>query len=232
MHNIFDLLSANSYPGRGIVIGTTKDGLNSVVAYFIMGRSQNSRNRIFVPAENGGLKTEAHDASLMTDPSLIIYSPVLCFEGATIVTNGNQTDTIYEHLTNNESFESALRTREFEPDMPNYTPRVSGILQPDGSYKLSILKTTDGESCLRFFFEYPLLPGQGHFICTYTGDGDPLPSFASEPITVSIEDEFSFWAGKLWESLDHDNKVSLLVRSIPLNGDEPETIIFNKNTGD
>ena len=135
-------------------------------------------------------------------------------------------------MMNGGSFESALRTREFEPDTPHYTPRVSGILQPDGSYKLSILKTTDGENCLRFFFEYPPIPGQCHFISTYMSDGNPLPSFENEPITISIDDEFALWAGKFWNSLDPDNKVSLFVRSIPLSGGEPGTIIFNKNTGD
>lgn len=232
MQSIFELLRANVYPGRGIFIGTAADGRSSVVAYFIMGRSQNSRNRIFAATEDGGLKTQAFDESLVTDPSLIIYSPVRLYEGATIVTNGDQTDTIYEHLAKGGSFESALRTRAFEPDAPNNTPRISGILAPDGSYKLSILKTEDETNCLRYFYEYPPIPGQGRFISTYKGDGDPLPSFEGEPVAVELNIGPWDFGRKLWESMNFDNKVSLFVRAVPLDGGEFETIIYNKNMGD
>ena len=182
------LLRANPYPGRGIVLGSSPDGNKSVIAYFIMGRSENSRNRVFVETPDG-IRTQAFDPSKMTDPSLIIYAPVRVFGTDTIVTNGDQTDTIREGLAAGKSFAEALATRTFEPDEPNYTPRISGLVQKNGAYTLSILKSADGDptSCRRYFFDYEApLAGQGHFIHTYMGDGTPLPSFQGEPEQVSI----------------------------------------------
>lgn len=226
------LLRANSYPGRGIVLGKSPDGKKAVMAYFIMGRSENSRNRIFVETEDG-IRTQAFDPAKMTDPSLIIYHPVRQVGRGTVVTNGDQTDTIRDALLAGQSFAAGLRTREFEPDAPNYTPRISGLLAPDGSYKLSILKSANGDPtrCQRFFFEYNApLAGQGHFIHTYMGDGDPLPSFEGEPeqiaITAASAQEF---AGLIWESLNADNKVSLFVRYLDIATGETETVIRNKH---
>ena len=226
------LLRANSYPGRGIVLGKSPDGKKAVMAYFIMGRSENSRNRIFVETEDG-IRTQAFDPTKMTDPSLIIYHPVRQVGRGTVVTNGDQTDTIRDALLAGQSFAAGLRTREFEPDAPNYTPRISGLLAPDGSYKLSILKSANGDPtcCQRFFFEYNApLAGQGHFIHTYMGDGDPLPSFEGEPeqiaITAASAQEF---AGLIWESLNADNKVSLFVRYLDIATGETETVIRNKH---
>lgn len=234
MNNLFELLSANTYPGRGIMLGRSTGGADAAIAYFIMGRSENSRNRIFVP-DGEGIRTQAHDPAKLTDPSLIIYSPVRLCEGRTVVTNGDQTDTICESLPSGRSFESALRTREFEPDAPNYTPRISGIVEPDGSYKLSILKSAGGDpsQCLRFFFEYPSpVAGTGHFISTYSGDGDPLPSFSGEPVEVAVGSDIREYAQRLWDSLNSDNKVSLFVRGIELSSGKTETIIFNRQEGD
>ena len=223
-------LAGNSYPGRGIVIGQSADGKNAVIAYFIMGRSVNSRNRVFVE-EGAGIRTQAHDPAKLSDPSLVIYAPVRVLGEDTIVTNGDQTDTIYDFLKEGKTFEEALRTRTFEPDGPNYTPRISGLLSPDGSYKLSILKAADeaGTGCLRQTFEYPGQPGLGHFIHTYKCDGDPIPSYEGEPTPVFIEGDIDAFTASLWENLNEDNKVSLFTRFIDLETGKAETRIVNKN---
>ena len=224
------LLRGNPYPGRGIVLGSSPDGEKSVIAYFIMGRSENSRNRVFVETPDG-IRTQAFDPSKMTDPSLIIYAPVRVFGTSTIVTNGDQTDTIRDFLEKGLPFEQALRTREFEPDGPNWTPRISGLLSPDGSYKLSILKAADeaGTGCLRQTFEYPGQPGLGHFIHTYKCDGNPIPSYEGEPTLVAIEGGIDDFTASLWENLNQDNKVSLFVRTIDLATGATDTRIVNKN---
>ena len=226
------LLRANPYPGRGIVIGSSPDGDKSVIAYFIMGRSENSRNRVFVETPDG-IRTQAFDPSKMTDPSLIIYAPVRVFGTSTIVTNGDQTDTIREGLAAGKSFAEALATRTFEPDEPNYTPRISGLVQKNGAYTLSILKSADGDpaSCRRYFFDYEApLAGQGHFIHTYMGDGTPLPSFQGEPEQVSIPCQTpQEFAQLLWDSLNEDNKVSLFVRYIDRRMGDWDTVIYNKH---
>ncbi|NLY71468.1 MAG: phosphoribosylglycinamide formyltransferase [Clostridiales bacterium] len=227
-----EILKNNSYPGRGIVIGITPDSKHAVIAYFIMGRSINSRNRVFV--EDGeGIRTEAHDPSKMTDPSLIIYSPVQVLGDYTIVTNGDQTDTIYDYINAGKTFEQALNTRSFEPDEPNFTPRISGLLnRNERNYKLSILKSNNGnpKSTLRFYFNYQNpLPGQGHFIHTYKKDGSPLPSFEGEPIAVLIDNDIDVFTCEIWDSLDFENKVSLFVRYINLSSGEYITRIINKN---
>ncbi len=229
-----EYLRSNSYPGRGIVIGKSPDGKHAVTAYFIMGRSENSRNRVFV--EDGeGIRTQAFDPSKLSDPSLIIYAPVRVLGNKTIVTNGDQTDTVYEMMDRQQTFEQALRTREFEPDAPNYTPRISGILHVgDGSYNyaLSILKSSDGnpDACSRYLFAYSNpVNGEGHFIHTYMGDGNPLPSFEGEPKRISIEDDMDAFAEKIWNSLDEDNKVSLFVRYIDIETGSYTSRIVNKN---
>lgn len=234
MRNVEELLRANPYPGRGILLGRSADGKNGVIAYFIMGRSENSRNRIFV--EDGqGLRTEAFDAAKVTDPSLIIYHPVRVHDQTTIVTNGDQTDTIYDFLENGKSFQAALRTRTFEPDAPNYTPRISGVLKRKKgklSYRLSILKSAGGNhrSVQRFFFEYQKpLAGEGHLIHTYRCDGNPIPSFEGEPALVSIPDDLDAFAETIWNGLNADNKVSLFVRYIDLHTGSARTRIINKN---
>lgn len=207
-------LSTNTYPGRGIVLGVTPDGKNAVAAYFIMGRSVNSRNRVFVQ-EPDGIRTEAHDPSLMKDPHLIIYHPVREAGCGLIVTNGDQTDTVWEYLARGESWEAALRTRMFEDDGPNWTPRISGLLAQSGSYKMSILKSADAEGtdCARFFYEYPGIPGLGHFIHTYVCDGNPvIPTFRGEPERVAMDDDIDAFTAMLWENLNPDNKISLFVR--------------------
>ena len=224
-------LSTNTYPGRGIVLGKSKDGKKAVIAYFIMGRSVNSRNRIFEENDRGGIRTKAFDESKMEDPSLIIYNPVLKFEDKTIVTNGDQTDTIYDCFANGKCYIHALRTREFEPDAPNYTPRISGVVKPNGDYNLSILKSNNGEpQCVRYFFEYPATAGLGHFIHTYKCDGDPIPSFEGEPTPVEIGDEsIDDFTKMVWDNLNEDNKVSLFTRYINLETGAEETRIINKN---
>ncbi len=227
-------LQSNSYPGRGIVIGKSKDGRHAVTAYFIMGRSANSRNRVFV--EDGqGIRTQAFDPSKLEDPSLIIYAPVRVLGNKTIVTNGDQTDTIYELMDKQQTFEQALRTREFEPDAPNYTPRISGIMHVENgkySYAMSILKSNNGnpESCNRFTYayEYPI-PGEGRFIHTYKCDGNPLPSFVGEPKLVEIGDDIDAFTDMIWNSLNEENKVSLFVRYIDIKTGTYETRIVNKN---
>ena len=224
------LLKNNTYPGRGIVIGTDAAGEHAVIAYFIMGRSSNSRNRIFV-AEGEELKTQAFDEAKLEDPSLIIYYPVRVIDGKTIVTNGDQTDTVRDALRLGGTFESALRTRRFEPDAPNFTPRISGIVEADGSYKLSILKSADGNPAYdrRYFFEYGAEKGIGQFIHTYRCDGNPIPSFAGEPETVAIEGDIDTFTADVWNSLNQDNKISLFVRYIDIKTGETETRIINKN---
>ncbi len=227
-------LKENEYPGRGIVIGRSADGSKAVTAYFIMGRSENSRNRIFV--EDGeGIRTEAYDASKMEDPSLIIYAPVRVLGNKTIVTNGDQTDTIYELMDKQQTFEQALRTREFEPDAPNYTPRISGILhveQGTYSYALSILKSANGNpaTCNRYTFAYnDCLAGEGRFLHTYLGNGSPLPSFEGEPKLVKIEGDIDSFTDMVWNNLNEDNKVSLFVRFIDIATGEYESRIVNKH---
>ena len=232
--NLFKELDTNSYPGRGIVIGRSADGKYAVTAYFIMGRSSNSRNRIFVE-DGDGIRTQAFDESKLEDPSLIIYAPVRVLGNTTIVTNGDQTDTIYDGLDMGKTFEESLRNREFEPDAPNYTPRISGIMEVSSgnfSYALSILKSDNGnpEQCLRYTFSYDSpLAGEGHFIHTYMKDGNPLPSFEGEPKFVSIEGDIETFTKKLWESLNFDNKVSLFVRYIEIGTGLTKTKILNKN---
>ncbi len=229
MTDLMKDLRENSYPGRGIVIGKSQDG-KMVIAYFIMGRSENSRNRVFI-TDGDGIKTKAYDESKMVDPSLIIYSPVRVIGDTTIVTNGDQTDTIYDYLKEQKSFANALRTREFEPDAPNFTPRISGVVTGD-SYKLSILKSAegDGESCRRYFYEYENAKnGVGHFIHTYKCDGNPIPSFEGEPVKVAVNGDIDEFSSSLWENLNSDNKVSLFVRFIDTNTGKYETKIFNKH---
>lgn len=227
-------LKENSYPGRGIVIGKSPNGKFAVTAYFIMGRSENSRNRVFA-TEGEGIRTQAFDPSKLVDPSLIIYAPVRVLGNKTIVTNGDQTDTIYELMDKQQTFEQSLRTREFEPDGPNYTPRISGIMHvEDGKYNyaMSILKSNNGnpESCNRFTYTYENpIAGEGRFIHTYMHDGNPLPSFEGEPKLVAIEEDIDDFTNTLWNSLSDDNKVSLFVRYIDIATGEYETRIVNKN---
>ena len=234
--NLYEYLGGNEYPGRGICIGKTPDGKKALITYFIMGRSVNSRNRVFDPVE-GGIRTMAADPSKMTDPHLIIYNPVLTYENTTIVTNGDQTDTIRDFMARNEfpgfGFEAALLTRTFEDDGPNWTPRISGMVDMGtGGYKLSILKSCDGneKSVQRFTFDYSEpVAGEGHFISTYKCNGTPIPSFVGEPLHVAMDEEDpNEFAGKLWEALNEDNKVSLFVRAIDLKTQAYEDVIINK----
>lgn len=228
-------LSSNVYPGRGIVIGRSADGRYAATAYFIMGRSSNSRNRVFV-TEGEGIRTEAFDPSKLEDPSLIIYAPVRVPDPAhTIVTNGDQTDTIYDGLKAGLTFEQSLRCREFEPDGPNYTPRISGMLTVENGefcYTMSILKSNNGDpgQCNRYTFDYtPAKAGDGHFISTYVTDGNPLPSFEGEPKLVDVPNDIDEWTELIWNSLNEDNKVSLFVRFIEIATGETQTRIVNKN---
>lgn len=227
-------LKENSYPGRGIIIGKSPDGTKAVTAYFIMGRSENSRNRIFI--EDGeGLRTQAFDPSKLTDPSLIIYAPVRVLGNKTIITNGDQTDTVFANMDQQMTFEQSLRCREFEPDAPNYTPRISGIMHAengDYNYAMSILKSDNGNpaSCNRFTFAYENpVAGEGRFIHTYQCDGDPLPSFEGEPKRISVTDDIDGFTDLLWNSLNEENKVSLFVRYIDIVTGNYETRIVNKN---
>ena len=232
--NIGDILSSNSYPGRGIIIGESADGRSAVCAYFIMGRSANSRNRVFVE-DGDGIRTQAFDESKMEDPSLIIYAPVRVLGNKTIVTNGDQTDTVYDGMDSQLTFEQSLRQREFEPDAPNYTPRISGIMhvsEDEFNYALSILKSAGGnpDSCRRYTFTYtPALAGEGHFISTYVSDGDPLPSFEGEPKLIGIPDDIDAFTDELWNNLNEDNKVSLFVRYTDIKTGTYKTNIVNKN---
>lgn len=228
-------LSTNPYPGRGIMIGKSADGKNAVIAYFIMGRSENSRNRIFV-TEGEGIRTQAFDESKLEDPSLIIYAPVRVLDNKTIVTNGDQTDTVYDLMKEGKTFEQSLRTREFEPDNPNYTPRISGIVElANGGFdfSMSILKSANGNpsSCQRYTFSYENpLNGEGRFIHTYNKNENPLPSFEGEPKLVEVgNDDIDTFAEKLWTALNDDNKVSLFVRYINLETAQAESRIINKN---
>ena len=229
--NLTSLLEENAYPGRGILLGRSADGQYAVAAYFIMGRSENSRNRVFAATEDG-IRTEARDPSKMTDPSLIIYHPVRQVGTGLVVTNGDQTDTIRDYLLQGRTFAEALRSREFEPDSPNYTPRISGLLSPDGSFQLSILKSADGDPacCHRYFYTYDRpLSGEGRFIHTYQCDGNPLPSFEGEPqrVALTAADPQSL-ADQLWAALNPDNKVSLFVRFVSLADGSHQDVIRNK----
>ena len=239
LNNIKDLLSTNSYPGRGIIVGKSADGKNAMIAYFIMGRSVNSRNRIF-ERYKGGMRTKAFDESKLVDPSLIIYNPFLECGNSDIVTNGDQTDTVFnyikEHGDDGYSFEKALATREFEPDHPNFTPRISAILNykaanKDFDYKMSILKSSDGnsEACDRFTYSYKALSGLGHFIHTYECDGNPIPSFYGEPERVVMPNTAEELKDVVWNNLNEDNKVSLFIRVVPVCGGKPQEYIINKN---
>lgn len=227
-------LKNNSYPGRGIVVGKSADGKYAVTAYFIMGRSQNSRNRVFV-TEGEGIRTEAFDPSRLEDPSLIIYAPVRVLGNKTIVTNGDQTDTVYELMEKGLTFEQALKTRTFEPDAPNFTPRISALLcvgEGSYNYSLSILKSANGDSssCRRYTFDYENpVNGQGHFIHTYRCDGNPLPSFYGEPEEIEINEDIDSFTSLIWNALNEGNKVSLFVRYIDIATGEYETRIVNKN---
>ena len=229
--NLTQQLESNAYPGRGIVLGRSADNRYAIAAYFIMGRSENSRNRVFTETEDG-IRTEAYDPSKMVDPSLIIYHPVRKVGGNLVVTNGDQTDTIRDFLLEGKSFGQSLHTREFEPDGPNYTPRISGIIAPDGSFKLSILKSADGDPscCHRFFYTYDKpLAGEGRFIHTYMGDGNPLPSFEGEPKRVVLDaPNAETLADQIWNALNPDNKVSLFVRYISLADGSCQQVIKNK----
>ncbi|MBQ3038382.1 MAG: IMP cyclohydrolase [Clostridia bacterium] len=223
-------LAINKYPGRGIIIGETPDGENAVIAYFIMGRSVNSRNRVFVE-KDGGIITKAYDESKMVDPSLIIYAPVRVLGDKTIVTNGDQTDTIYDFMKNGKTFADGLRTREYEPDEPNFTPRISGVVDLENgfSYKLSILKYNNG-NCQRNFYEYEDgVAGKGHLIHTYKTDGNPIPTFEGEPREIELDNDFEQFTNDLWTSLDNENRVSLFVRYINLKDKSEKTKIINAN---
>ena len=227
-------LQENAYPGRGIIIGKTPDGKKAVTAYFIMGRSENSRNRVFVE-EGQGIRTQAFDPTKLTDPSLIIYAPVRVLGNTTIVTNGDQTDTIYDGMDRKLTFEQSLRCREFEPDGPNYTPRISGVMHIENGtyhYAMSILKSNNGnpEACNRYTYAYENpVAGEGHFIHTYKCDGNPLPSFEGEPKLVNILDDMDAYTEMLWTSLNEENKVSLFVRYMDIATGKYETKIVNKN---
>ncbi len=231
--NIVEELKGNSYPGRGIIIGKSEDGKHAVIAYFIMGRSVNSRNRVF-EMEGADMRTKAFDPALLSDPSLVIYFPIRVYEGDHIVTNGDQTDTIRDFLRDGGTFEEALRTRTFEPDGPNFTPRISGIVDFEDrgfTYKLSILKSTDGDpsAVQRFFYEYEPMEGLGHFIHTYKCDGNPIPSYEGDPTPVMLTGNIDELTSRLWESLNEDNKVSLFVRYIDIESGAFEDRIVNKN---
>ena len=221
MTDIFEYLSNNAYPGRGIIVGQYQD--KPVIAYFIMGRSANSRNRIFIKKDDV-LSTEAYDISKVADPSLIIYNAIREHGNNIIVTNGNQTDTIYEHLNEGKTFRDALETREYEPDAPNYTPRISAIIEEDGC-QIAILKKED-DHCLRLFYRYPAVNGIAHFISTYDHDGNPLPSFSGDPLQLKVEMPFAEFAAALWSALNNENRISLYVRF------GEKEMIFNKNEGD
>ena len=234
-----EMLKSNPYPGRSIAIGVSANGLNAVIVYFIMGRSENSRNRIFVEQQDE-VVILPYDKAKVEDPSLIIYSPLkvckLSDKYCILVTNGDQTDTIYDALIEGENFESALKTRCFEPDAPNYTPRISGVFSTSkeglSEYNLSILKSADkqGTACVREFFNYPIISGVGHFISTYVTDGSPLPSFEGEPVRIDIPNDIRQFANDIWNNLNDQNKISLYVRSIKLDTGSTENILINKHT--
>ena len=233
INTIDELIKGNSYVGRGIIIGKTPDGRKAVSAYFIMGRSANSRNRVFVERDDA-VFTEPFDSSKVEDPSLIIYAAVREYENKLIVTNGDQTDTIYDFIKEGKCFNSALQTREFEPDAPNFTPRISGMLtfeDNDFTYKMSILKSADekGSACNRYFFSYKPLAGLGHFIHTYVCDGNPIPTFQGEPERSATSDDIEEFTNTQWEALDADNKISLYVRYTDLENGDTESMLINKN---
>ena len=233
IQSISDLLKNNTYPGRGIVIGRSEDGKKAVAAYFIMGRSQNSRNRVFTE-KNGEVFTEPFDASKVQDPSLIIYAAIRQHQNHLIVTNGNQTDTIYDGLAAGQSFSQALESREFEPDAPNYTPRISGMLtfeKGDFTYQMNILKSIDeaGSACARYTFAYPSRAGLGHFLHTYVQDGNPIPTFQGEPERVKIGSDIDQVTDEIWNALNEDNKISLYVRFVDLDTGREENRLVNKN---
>ncbi len=236
MTDLAKYLQNNTYPGRGILIGKSADGKQAMIAYFIMGRSENSRNRIFVE-DGDGIRTQAFDPARLSDPSLVIYAPVRVLGDTIIVTNGDQTDTVYDYLSQGKTFEDALRTRRYEPDPPNFTPRISGAVildkaSPDFSYRLSILKSADGnpDSDHRYFYEYTSpLAGQGHFIHTYRCDGNPIPSFEGEPVCVSLDNDIDAFTDMLWNNLNPDNKVSLFTRCVCLESGATQSRIINKN---
>ena len=228
-----ELMKDNPYPGRGIIIGKTPDGTGAMTAYFIMGRSENSRNRIFVE-KNGELFTEPYDAAKVQDPSLIIYAAIRSYENNLVVTNGNQTDTIVEGLKAGKSFSEALTSREFEPDGPNFTPRISGMLtfgNGDFTYQMSILKSADaeGSACNRFTYSYAPLNGLGHFIHTYVCDGNPIPTFQGEPERIAVSDDIDDMTDILWKNLHEQNKISLYVRYVDLKTGTAESRLVNKN---
>ena len=228
-----ELLASNPYPGRGIVVGKSEDGKSAVIAYFIMGRSENSRTRVFTE-KDGNIFTEPHDYSKVQDPSLIIYSAIKGIDNKLIVTNGDQTDTIYDFIAKGEDMRAALRTREFEPDAPNLTPRISAVLtfdNADFTYDMSILKSADpeGTACNRFFYEYAPIAGLGHFIHTYVTDGNPIPTFQGEPERVRIPNCIDCFASKIWESLNENNKISLYVRYTDLETGAVTSKMINKN---
>ncbi len=232
--NIGTILAGNTYPGRGVIMGKSADGRYAVTAYFIMGRSANSRNRIFAEKENGEVIIYPHDYSKVEDPSLIIYSPVKVYKNSIIVTNGDQTDTIYNFLCDGKTFEEALRTRAFEPDYPNLTPRISGIMDfanGDFTYKMSILKSADpeGTACNRYTYSYPALAGLGHFIHTYICDGNPIPTFCGEPERMAISNDIDEFADRIWNALDENNKISMYVRYVNLENGKVENRMVNKN---
>ena len=233
INDVAELIEGNSYVGRGIIIGKTADGTKAAAAYFIMGRSANSRNRVFTERD-GAVFTEPFDAAKVEDPSLIIYAAVREYDNKLIVTNGDQTDTIYDGLANGLGFREALTAREFEPDAPNLTPRISGMLtfaNGDFTYSMSILKSIDaeGSDCARYCFDYPSKAGLGHFIHTYVCDGNPIPTFQGEPERVAVPDDIDAFTEKLWNALDKDNKISLYVRYIDLKTGEAENRLINKN---
>ncbi len=233
INDIAKLIKDNSYVGRGIVVGKSEDGKSAVSAYFIMGRSANSRNRVFAERD-GVLYTEPFDSSKVEDPSLIIYAAQRKFENKLIVTNGDQTDTIYEGLKEGKCLKGSLKNREFEPDAPNFTPRISAVLNfenNDFSYEMSILKSADekGSACNRFTFSYSALPGLGHFIHTYVEDGNPLPTFVGEPERVAIANDIDEFTNSLWDALNHDNRISLYVRYTNLEDLKETNRLINQN---
>ena len=234
INDIGELIRDNAYVGRGIVIGKSEDGKKAVTAYFIMGRSENSRNRVFIEKENGDVITAPFDESKVEDPSLSIYNAIRCYENKLIVTNGDQTDTIYNGFANGDCFFHSLKTRAFEPDAPNFTPRISGVLvfdKADFSYKMSILKSADekGTACNRYLFDYTAIAGMGHFIHTYVCDGNPIPTFQGEPERVKIPNDIDEFTDTLWNNLNENNKISLYVRYIDLASGKVENRLINKN---